>query len=127
MNTTLTILVLIAVLGYIIYCYFKTTDQNNETDTFEVTKEQFFKADETEMKEQITNTDFVKEIWYIENQNRIRHDDKMVMLGKIKFWLTIIGIYVLFKIAIAILIFVAEGTVILSILNEIQKLFKYTI
>lgn len=127
MNTTLTILVLIAVLGYIIYCYFKTTDQNNETDIFEVTKEQFFKADETKMKEQITNTDFVKEIWYIENQNRIRHDDKMVMLGKIKFWLTIIGIYVLFKIIIAILIFVAEGTVILSILNEIQKLFKYTI
>lgn len=127
MNITLAILLLIAVLSIIYYTNVKPNEQNNESDTFELTSEQIFNADGTEIKEPFTNADFVKGISYLDNQNRKHHDEKMLILSKIKFWLTIIGLYVLIKMIIVIVIIFAEGTLIFSILNEIQKLFKYTI
>lgn len=123
MNTTLTILLLIAVLAFIFYCYVKPTNQEYESDTIELTSEQIFKADGTEMKEPFTNADFVKGISYLDNQNKKRHDEKMLILEKIKFWLTIIGLYILIKIIIAIIILFTKGALLLSILDLIQNLF----
>ena len=123
METLFAILLIIAGASIVYYLYVKPSNQNYEPETFELTSEQIFKADGSEIKEPLTNADFVKGISYIDNQNKKRHDEKMYILGKIKFWLTIIGIYVLIKLITTIIIIFTEGATVLTIINALQKLF----
>lgn len=52
----------------------------------------------------------------------ILHDDLMYILEKIKFWVTIIGCYVLIKIVISIIIIFANIEIIIKILEGLKAL-----
>lgn len=58
----------------------------------------------------------------ISEENEILHGDLMYTLDKIKFWITIIGIYVLAKMIIGAIIFTTKLSVIIKVLQFIEEL-----
>lgn len=60
----------------------------------------------------------------ISEENEILHSDLMYTLDKIRFWITIIGIYVLGKIIISTIILTTEITTIIQILQTLEKIIN---
>lgn len=58
----------------------------------------------------------------ISEENEILHSDLMYTLDKIKFWVTIIGIYVLIKMIITVVILTTKITTIIKILQIIEEI-----
>ncbi len=60
----------------------------------------------------------------ISEENEILHGDLMYTLDKIRFWVTVIGIYFLCKMIINVVLFVVYFQLIMTILNGLGNYLK---
>lgn len=69
-------------------------------------------------------TNFDNEQYPISEENEILHGDLMYTLDKIRFWVTIIGFYVLVKMIIIVIILVSGVISISNLLDIFNKLLN---